>query len=65
MNWIYWRTGLTICLTGSIETESRRIASRGILLVIQGTTIFLLSQPAACTRDFYNYQNPLLDYTFM
>lgn len=65
MNWIYQSTGLKICLTESTETEYRRIAWHGILLVIQGTTIFLLAQPIACTRDFCNYQNPQLDYTFM
>ena len=61
MNWIYQRAGLKMHLTGSIETESRH----EFLLVIQGMTIFLLAQPAACTWDFYNYQTPQLDYTFI
>lgn len=62
MNWICQRARLKICLTGSIETESRH----GFLFVIWGMTIFLLAQSADCTWDLdYNYQNPQLDYTFM
>lgn len=60
MNWIDQRVGLKTYLTGSIETEFRH----GILLVIQQMTIFLLAQPAACTWDFYNYEDPQLGYTF-
>lgn len=47
MNLICQRTGLKICLTGSIETESRH----GFLFVIQGMTIFLLAQSADYTWD--------------
>ena len=57
MNWIYQSIGLKIYLTGSIETDFRRIAWCGILLVIQGTTLFLLAQSAACTSTIIRILN--------